>query len=122
MAAGLKTSQVTDHLSTLLADIAGALIIVEEVAGEPSPLLADAMEIQRLVAERHGAQRARLGWTEAALRREFMIIREELEQVVRDAVPIAGPLKREDALAAVNRFVDQAEYIGVRSLEKGSTS
>jgi hypothetical protein len=122
IAAGLRTSQVTDHLSTMLADIAGALIVVEEVAGEPSPLLADAMEIQRLVSERHGAQRARLGWTEAALRREFMLIREEVEHVVRRAVPREGPLSVEDALSAVNRFVDQAEYIGVRTLEKGSTS
>ena len=118
MAAGLRTSQVTDHLSTLLADIAGALIVVEEAAGEPSALLADAMEIQRLVAERHGAQRARLGWTEAALRREFMIIREELERVVRKSVPAQGSLKAADAVAIVNRFVDQAEYLGVRSLEK----
>ncbi len=118
MAAGIRTSQVTDHLSTLLADIAGALIVVEEAAGEPSPLLADAMEIQRLVAERHGAQRARLGWTEASMRREFMIIREELDRVVRSAVPPEGPLEPAGAVATVNRFLDQAEYIGVRALEK----
>ena len=118
MAAGLRTSQVTDHLGTLLADIAGALLVVEEAAGEPSPLLADALEIQRLVAERHGAQRARLGWTEAALRREFMIIREEVERVVRKSVPKPGPLQIVDAIGIVNRFVDQAEYLSVRALEK----
>jgi hypothetical protein len=118
MAAGLRTSQVADHLSTLLADVAGALLVVEEAAGEPSPLLADAMEIQRLVAERHGAQRARLGWTEGPMRREFMIIREELERVVRRSVPAQGVLRAADAMATVNRFVDQAEYIAVRALEK----
>jgi signal transduction histidine kinase len=118
MAAGLRTSQVADHLTTLLADIAGALLVVEEAAGEPSTLLADAMEIQRLVSERHGAQRARLGWTEAALRREFMIIREEIERVVRRYVPPQGPLKAADAIATVNRFIDQSEYLGVRALEK----
>jgi signal transduction histidine kinase len=118
MAAGLRTSQVTDHLNTLLADIAGALLVVEEAAGEPSPLLADAMEIQRLIAERHGVQRARLGWKEASMRREFMIIREELERVVRRFVPLQGPLQASDAVAAVNRFVDQVEYISVQSLEK----
>ena len=118
MAAGLRTSQVTDHLSTLLADIAGALIVVEEAAGASSPLLADAMEIQRLIAERHGAQRARLGWTEAAMRREFMIIREELDRTVRRFVPPGGPLEPGTAVATVNRFVDQAEYISVRALEK----
>jgi hypothetical protein len=79
------------------------------------------MEIQRLVAERHGAQRARLGWTEAAMRREFMIIREELERVVRASVPPQGPVREGDAVAIVNRFVDQAEYLGVRALEKART-
>ena len=119
MAAGLRTSQVADHLSTMIADVASALIVVEEVDGDASPLLADAMEIQRLVSERHGAQRARLGWTEAAMRREFMIIREEVGLVIRRAVPGKGPLRVDDALAAANRFLDQAEYIAVRTLEKG---
>lgn len=118
MAAGLRPSQLTDHLSTLLADIAGALIVVEEASGELSPLLADAIEIQRLIAERHGAQRARLKWTEASVRREFMIIREELERVVRASVPPEHALNASDAVATVNRFVDQAEYLSVRAHEK----
>ena len=118
MAAGLRTSQVADHLATMLADIAGALLVLEEAGGEPSPLLADAMEIQRLVAERHGAQRAHLGWTESALRREMMIIREELERVVRTHVPPNGPLQAADAVATANRFLDAIEYLSVRSLEK----
>lgn len=118
MAAGLRTSQVSDHLSTLLADIAGTLTVIEEAAGQPSPLLADAVEIQRLLAERHGAQRARLGWTEAALRREFMIIREELEALVRRTMNADAPLGEEQAVAIINRFVDRAEFIAVRELEK----
>jgi hypothetical protein len=52
------------------------------------------------------------------MRREFMIIREELEHVVRFAVPANGPLQEADAVATVSRFVDQAEYLGVRALEK----
>ena len=118
MAAGLRSSQVADHLSTFIADIASALAVVEESSGRPSPLLADAMEIQRLVSERHGAQRGRLGWTEAALRREFMIIREEIERIVRNAIPAGGKLDFSDAIATVNRFLDQAEYVTVRALER----
>lgn len=117
MAAGLRTSQVADHLSTFLADMAGALPIVEEAAGRPSHLLADAMEIQRLVSERHGAQRARLGWTESSVRREFMIIREEVERVVRASVA-SESLTAEDAIATVNRFIDQSEYVTVRAMER----
>jgi signal transduction histidine kinase len=118
MATGLRTSQVIDHLTTMLADIAGALVVIEESSGEASPNLADAMEIQRLVAERHGAQRGRLGWTETSLRREFMIIREEVERAVLKCMPTGKALEPSEAVAIVNRFVDQAEYLSVRALER----
>ncbi|MEP6622685.1 MAG: ATP-binding protein, partial [bacterium] len=110
-AAGLRTSQVSDHLPTLLADIAGALVVMEEVGSESSALFADGAEIQRTIAERHGAQRARLGWGEASLRREFVIIREEVERVVLDCMPleVAAP----EAMATIGRFIDQAEYLSV---------
>jgi len=116
VAAGLKFSQVADHFPALLADIAGALIVIEELRGQPSPLLADATEIQRLVSDRHGIQRQRLGWNEAALRREFMIVREELERVVRSASSHPNPLPVEDGIAVIGRFLDQSEYVAVRSL------
>jgi signal transduction histidine kinase len=118
VATGLRTSQVADHLTTMLADIAGALVVIEESGGEPTPNLADAVEIQRLVAERHGAQRARLGWTETSLRREFMIIREEVERAVLKCMPTGRALEPSEAVAIVNRFVDQAEYLSVRALER----
>ena len=116
VAAGLKFSLVADHFPTLLADVAAALIAIEEMRGQSSPLLADATEIQRLVSERHGIQRHRLGWTEAALRREFMIVREELERVIRDAASLGEPLPVEDGIAVLGRFLDQSEYVAVRAL------
>lgn len=119
VAAGLKFSQLADHLGALLADIGGALLVIEEAKGSSSPTLADAVEIQRLISERHGAQRQRLGWTESALRREFMIVREELEKVVRSASEFGDPLPVEDGIAVIGRFLDQAEYIAVRALNAG---
>lgn len=116
VAAGLKFSQLADHFPALLADVAGALIVIEELRGQPSPLLADATEIQRLVSERHGVQRHRLGWTESALRREFMIVREELERVIRDTADPGERLPVEDGVAVIGRFLDQSEYVAVRAL------
>jgi PAS domain S-box-containing protein len=118
MAAGLRTSQVADHLATLIADVLSSLAVIEETFGKPSQTLADAVEIQRLISERHGTQRARLAWTEPAMRREFMIIREELDRVVRQAVPAGSDLTPDDATAALGRFIDRAEYVGVRALER----
>jgi PAS domain S-box-containing protein len=122
VAAGLKYSQLADHLAALLADVGGALVVMEEAKGLSSPTLADAVEIQRLISERHGAQRQRLGWTESAIRREFMIIREELEKVVRNASEFGDPLPVEDGTAVIGRFLDQAEYIAVRALNAGRGS
>ena len=119
MTTGLKFSQLADHLGSLLADLGGALIIMEEAHGSPSGTMADAVEIQRLISERHGAQRQRLGWTEAALRREFMIVREEMARVIRTASEFGDPLPVEDGLTVLGRFLDQAEYVAVRALKTG---
>ena len=116
VAAGLKFSQLADHFAAMFADIGGALVVMEEAQGSASPTLADAVEIQRLIAERHGAQRQRLGWSESALRREFMIVREELGKVVREASELGDPLPVEDGVSVLGRFLDQAEYIAVRAL------
>jgi hypothetical protein len=120
VAAGLKFSQVADHFPTLLADIAGALVMIEELKGQPSLLLADATEIQRLVSERHGLQRRMLGWSESALRREFMIVREEVERVVREASDPDDPLPVEDGVAVIGRFLDQSEYVAVKAVNSGA--
>jgi signal transduction histidine kinase len=122
ISAGLRFSQLADHIGTFLADVGSALVIIEEFGGQPSPLLADAAEIQRLISERHGAQRARLGWTESAMRREFMIIREELERVVQRGFRNGRHLQVEDAIAVLERFIDQAEFVTVRALEGARTS
>jgi signal transduction histidine kinase len=119
VSAGLKFSQLADHLAALLADVGGALMVIEESKGSPSQTLADAVEIQRLISERHGAQRQRLGWSESVLRREFMIVREELERIIRNASEVGDPLPVEDGIAVVGRFLDQAEYIAVRALNSG---
>jgi signal transduction histidine kinase len=119
VAAGLKFSQLADHLAALLADVGGALVVMEESKGLPSQTLADAVEIQRLISERHGAQRQRLGWSESVLRREFMIVREELELIVRQASEFEDRLPVEEGVAVIGRFLDQAEYIAVRTLNSG---
>jgi len=119
MSAGLKYSQLADHLTSLLADVGSALCVMEEAKGSASGTLADAVEIQRLISERHGAQRQRLGWTESALRREFMIVREEVDRAIRTASEFGDPLPVEDATTVLGRFLDQAEYIAVRALNTG---
>ncbi len=75
----------------------------------------DGSDIQRLIAERHGAQRARLGWDLAALEREYVLLEEGTEAAVRAAVP--GPTSETDqvaldaALAMLHRLLGRAAEV-----------
>jgi hypothetical protein len=115
-AQSLRFSQLADHVGTYVANIAGVLIAVEEAGGQPSGLIADGSEIQRLVAERHGAQRARLGWTAEAMQREWRILGEEIERAIRrrtlDELTIA------EALTITTRFIDQGIELSGRALTR----
>ena len=117
-AKSLRFTQLADHTTTLVADIAGALVILEDAHGEPSPLLVDAAEIQRFVAERHGVQRARLGWTTAALTREFAIIREEIEFAVQRAFPGESAGRVSEAIALIARQLEQSREASIRALDR----
>jgi signal transduction histidine kinase len=115
----LDRVQLADHTSTLLVDLGLSLAALGDASGEPA-LAHDGTEIQKVIAEKHGAQRARLGWNEDAMRREFEILREEAESAVRSAL-VDGPGVDLDAgLALLGRLLDQAEELSVRGLKHNS--
>jgi signal transduction histidine kinase len=115
-AKSLRFSQLADHLSSYLADIASMLIVIEETKGQPSALLSDGAEIQRIVAERHGMQRARLGWSADTLRREHQILREELSRVIGRVGRGIPQEVLDEAQIILKRFVEQYEEASVRAL------
>jgi signal transduction histidine kinase len=114
----LGFAQLSDHVGTFAANVAGLLIAVEETQGRPSGLIADGTEIQRLVAERHGAQRARLGWSQDALHREWRILAEEIERAVRRRAHGITESTVTEALAIVGRLVEQGEEYSCRALAR----
>jgi PAS domain S-box-containing protein len=117
-AAGLGDAELEYHASTLLADVAQSLLALEKSDVTPEHLLRDGGEIQRVISELHGAQRARLGWTEASLRREFGVLREEVEAGVQRKVSRTDDIG--SALGLLGRFLEQAERISLESLRKAS--
>jgi len=58
-------------------------LVLSETKGRASDLLRDGSEIQRLLAELHGAQRYRLGWTEAQIAKDVDALSEELVSATR---------------------------------------
>ncbi|HEX2080095.1 MAG TPA: PAS domain S-box protein [Longimicrobium sp.] len=102
-----------DHTATFLVDIGLALVALDEAGGEPE-LMRDGTEIQRVIAARHGAQRARLGWEEDEVRREHQLLREVVGPLVREQVAHVPPADVEVALGVLERLLQQAERVSLR--------
>jgi PAS domain S-box len=123
--------QVEDHVATLITDLAAALQHLDGTErgssnvppGDPSPSVRDSTAIQLVVSQRHGAQRARLGWSQQQVRRDFTILREELGAAIRrsaiDCFPGPTPEARrgeaERSLELLREFVAIAERVSLES-------
>jgi PAS domain S-box-containing protein len=108
-ARALNDAEVEDHQATLLTDIAQCLVALGDAPGEVS-LLQDGTEVQRLLAFRHGEQRARQGWGDGGLRREFTVLGELMRRALEQGgVPAS-------ALEVLSRFLHRVEEISVAAL------
>jgi signal transduction histidine kinase len=111
--------QIADHGATFLADIAQSLLILQGAA-DPAELMRDGSEIQRVISERHGAQRYRLGWEAEELEREFAVLRDVVTDVLRARVALA-PSEQERTLTVVMRFLTQAERVSMQTFRHAAT-
>jgi PAS domain S-box-containing protein len=105
----LADAEVEDHQATLLTDMGQCLVALADAPGEVS-LLQDGTEVQRLLAFRHGEQRARQGFGEPALRREFDALREAIRAALgTETLP-------PPAWEVLERFMTRAEEVSVAAL------
>jgi PAS domain S-box-containing protein len=105
--------ELEDHAATFVTDVGLAVRTLGDGGSDAAALLRDGTAILALVAERHGAQRARLGWPEAAVEREFAI----LAQVLGDAVArLAGPADAPAAERAAGTVAQLLAQAARRSL------
>jgi hypothetical protein len=118
-AATLTDVQLQDHIPTFLADVAQSFVILRSTAGASAELLRDGSDIQQGISERHGAQRLRLGWTEAAVAREFALLREEVNAALARR-STSGSAATRDAHELVDRFIQQAERASLRGLRNAA--
>lgn len=125
----IDESLIEDHLASFLADLAGTLAGLDLDAADKQAGLRDGTAIQRAIAERHGIQRGRLGWSEAELRREFVILREEVDAAVRRRVRKLSSIgsgagdEEHGATRRVHELLDdlliRAERLSVESHRRG---
>ena len=91
-ARALPSVQLRDHATPLVGLLASHLMVIGETRGRAPELLRDGAQVQRVMAELHGAQRHRLGWSEVDIEREAPLLLAEVERAIADA--------RETALTA----------------------
>ena len=82
----LRGVQLRDHATPFVGLLASQLTVIGETRGKDPDLLADGGHVQRLMAELHGAQRHRLGWSETDIERETQLLYDEVERAIRIAV------------------------------------
>jgi hypothetical protein len=108
----MRRPEIEDHQVSLLGDLAQSLVIVGAAGPEAEVLLADGSAIQRTIALHHGARRHAQGWSEAGMRRDYQVLREEVARAVRGRLGAERP-GLDDALRVVTGLIDRAEAVSV---------
>ncbi|HEU4456220.1 MAG TPA: ATP-binding protein [Longimicrobium sp.] len=116
----LGEAELEDHLATFLSDLAVTFSAMDLAANDQPEEMRDSTAIQRTIAERHGSQRRRLGWTGDEIHREFRILREEVAAAVRRRVHGLPPDEMEESLAAVGLFIETAERVSLASYHQAA--
>jgi hypothetical protein len=87
-------------------EIGRALTILDTTGGAPL-MMRDGENIQRTLAQLHGLQRARLGFTADEIRREYAILLEEMETLLRTGLPARTSGDPEPIVGMVRRLMDR---------------
>jgi signal transduction histidine kinase len=119
----LPDVQLRDHATPSVGLLASQLMVIGETRGQAPELLGDGAEVQRVMAELHGAQRHRLGWGEADIERESPLLLAEVERAIRDALDTAaagGPGGTPVAAAAVRAAAQYAADVTRVTLEQAT--
>ena len=109
-----RTSQalLEDHTLAFLADLAQSLVVADHASALDPLNAVDSATIMRVVAELHGRQRRRIGWTEAQLARGYTLLVDELTTRLQryEATPSADVSL---ASGMIRGLVTQARMISV---------
>ena len=131
----LPSAQLRDHSTPFIGLIADQLRAIGETMGQSPDLLRDGGQLQRTLAELHGAQRYRLGWSEEHIQQETTLLRREIRRGLEAAVdmsstapivesmapnspgadPVAVRAASDYAFAVVTHVLEQAAGIAIRA-------
>ncbi|HUQ98226.1 MAG TPA: ATP-binding protein [Gemmatimonadaceae bacterium] len=96
----LSSAQLRDHVTPFVGLLASQLMMIGETRGQTPDLLRDGGQVQRLMSELHGAQRLRLGWSEADIEREIALLLIEVTKALKGSVAVTESSRAVDAQGA----------------------
>ena len=107
-----------DHVVNFLAGVAQSLSARSADPDTAGELSDDTDTIQRTVAELHGAQRRRIGFSEEALRLDWVFLREETARMVRERT--SGEPETAAVLDLLERIFERAETFSQRGWRRSA--
>ena len=114
----LDRRRLTGHMPTLLAAIAQTLHTLDDPTGVPSATaLRDHDQLQRTIAELHGRQRERIGWSPQDVARELAHLEALLTEFV-DRHLDDTPDLRESVTTLLRQFLEQAGRVATQALRR----
>lgn len=102
---GLDRNLIADHIAAQLV-IMAKLMTALDSGGLTANAAADSEDLHRVLAERHGAQRRRLGWQIAEVRRELEIMHQVIDAFMRREAARSTTADVRKAIAVVHRLLD----------------
>ena len=117
----LRDCQLSNHLGEYLVGLAGTLAAMEQGQDRASAVVAERAAIQLILTESHGTQRAELGWTPELLQREWTILREETERIIRLHSRGLREQAVAEALQLIGKEIERAIAVSSNALHCAST-
>ncbi len=112
----LDDEQIDDHTATFLMEIATTIrVLGTDRAGDHGWLIRDSMVIIRAVADKHGAQRSSLGWSEASIERETQML-SDIAAGVLSSDQKSSPPDVAEAVTVTRELMAQASRVSRASL------
>ena len=116
----LPFAPLADHFGAYVSTLASILSALQDSHGQPSSLVSDGSDILRMLAERHGTQRQRLGMPSSILKRDWDLLGEEIHGVVRRCARTVPEAALAEANVIVDRFIEQAIEASVRAYTRAA--
>ncbi|HEY0996101.1 MAG TPA: ATP-binding protein, partial [Gemmatimonadaceae bacterium] len=111
---------LANHFVSFIAVLAETLMTRSEHGALQVKLVEEGLEMLRALADRHGTQRARLGFHEGAVEREWEMLQEEMDRVLAEHTTQLQPRAVSEALVLVRRNVLHAQMRSRRSFRQAA--